>query len=116
MHVDRAARARQAHAFAAAPGWAATYRPDRHAPVEDIGTAIVFGRVGGHRPSLWPDGAGAERLHLDLRMGDLDEATERRHAVGTGPPDRRPGAGPWRALLDPEGRPFSLRPRPGAPL
>ncbi|MCX4095789.1 VOC family protein [Nocardia sp. alder85J] len=53
---------------------------------------------------------------LDETFGDeaVDEADRARVSIGAGRPDFQPGADRWRVLLDPDGRPFCLSPRPAA--
>ena len=82
--------------------------------VEGNGIKIGFGKVEGFRPAQWPDEAGVKRFHLDQQVDDLDEAAESRCAIGASQPDFQPGAGRWRVLLDPDGQPFCLSPRPAA--
>jgi predicted enzyme related to lactoylglutathione lyase len=114
VNIDSADPARLARFYAAALGWEVTYSDDSYGMVEGNGIKIGFGRIEGFRPPQWPDEAGAKRFHLDLQVDDLDEAAERLCAIGASQPDFQPGAGRWRVLLDPDGQPFCLNPRPAA--
>lgn len=114
LNIDSADPARLARFYAAALGWEVTYSDDSYGMVEGNGIKIGFGKVEGFRPAQWPDEACAKRFHLDLQVDDLDEATESLRAIGASQPDFQPGAGRWRVLLDPDGQPFCLSPRPAA--
>ncbi|MDT4893142.1 MAG: hypothetical protein QOE97_2177 [Pseudonocardiales bacterium] len=114
LNIDSADPARLARFYAAALGWEVTYSDDSYGMVEGNGIKIGFGKVEGFRSAQWPDEAAVKRFHLDLRVDDLDEATESLCAIGASQPDFQPGAGRWRVLLDPDGQPFCLSPRPAA--
>ena len=114
VNIDSADPAGQAKFYAAALGWEVTYSDDNYGMVEGDGTKIGFGKVDHFRPAPWPDEASAKRFHLDLQVDDLDDATERLCALGASQPDFQPGDGRWRVLLDPDGQPFCLVPRPAA--
>jgi hypothetical protein len=45
---------------------------------------------------------------------DLDDSTERLCALAASEPGFQPDAGRWRVLLDPDGQPFCLSPRPAS--
>ena len=114
VNIDSADPARLARFYAAALGWEVTYSDDSYGMVEGDGIKVGFGKIEGFQPAQWPDQAGAKRFHLDLQVDDLDEAAERLCAIGASQPDFQPGAGRWRVLLDPDGQPFCLSPRPAA--
>jgi predicted enzyme related to lactoylglutathione lyase len=114
VNIDSADPARLARFYAAALGWEVTYSDDSYGMVEGNGVKIGFGKIEGFRPAQWPDEAGVKRFHLDLQVDDLDEAAERLCAIGASQPDFQPGVGRWRVLLDPDGQPFCLSPRPAA--
>ena len=114
VNIDSADPARLARFYAAALGWEVTYSDDSYGMVEGNGIKIGFGKIEGFRRAQWPDEAGVKRFHLDLQVDDLDEATESLCAIGASQPDFQPGAGRWRVLLDPDGQPFCLSPRPAA--
>jgi hypothetical protein len=69
------------------------------------GLDIDFGRVPDAR-------TGKNRLHLDLRSTDLDEATRQAEALGATRADDVYAGGRWQVMRDPEGNEFCLlRPR-----
>jgi hypothetical protein len=115
VNIDSADPAGLARFYADALGWEVTYSDGDYGMVEGDGVRIGFGKIEGFQPVPWPDDAGAKRFHLDLRVDDLDEAAERLCAIGARQPDFQPGADRWRVLLDPDGRPFCLSPRPATP-
>ena len=112
VNIDSADPARLAHFYAAALGWEVTYSDENYGMVEGDGGKIGFGKIEAFRPAQWPDEAGTKRFHLDLQVDDLDEATASLCAIGASRPDFQPGADRWRVLLDPDGQPFCLSPRP----
>lgn len=114
LNIDSADPAKLARFYAAALGWEVTYSDESYGMVEGNGIKIGFGKIEGFRPAQWPDEAGVKRFHLDLQVDDLDQATESLCAIGASQPDFQPGAGRWRVLLDPDGQPFCLSPRPAA--
>lgn len=69
---------------------------------------LDFQRTANHQPPPWPDPAGPPRLHLDFRVGDLDEAEARLLALGAVRPEFQPGGDRFRVLLDPVGHPFCV--------
>ncbi len=85
--------------------------------LEDRDDWVVIGREPGMRelafqrptepqpPAAWP--GGSPRLHLDLHVDDVEEATEQVLARGA---TRAPGAPEtgYRVFLDPAGHPFCL--------
>ena len=111
-NIEGPVAARRARFYAAAPGWEVTHSDDGYGLVEVNGIRIGLGKLEGLPPSPWADVAGAKRLHLDLRVDHLDEASESRGALGASQPDFQAGAGRRRALLDTDGQPFCLRPGP----
>jgi len=114
VNIDSSDPARLARFYAEAFGWEVTYSDADYGMVEGDGLRIGFGRIEGFRPAQWPDESATKRFHLDLRVDDLDDATERLCALGASRPEFQPGADRWRVLLDPDGQPFCLSPRPAA--
>ena len=112
VNIDSADPARQARFYADAFGWEVTYSDADYGMVEGDGVRIGFGRIAGFRPATWPDESDSKRFHLDLRVDDLDGATERLCALGASLPEFQPGGDRWRVLLDPDGQPFCLCPPP----
>jgi len=114
FNIDCGNPAGLARFYAAALGWEVTYSDDNYGMVEGNGIKIGFGKIEGFQPTQWPDETGAKRFHLDLQVDDLDVAAESLCAIGATQPEFQPGAGRWRVLLDPDGQPFCLSPRPAA--
>ncbi len=114
VNIDSAEPARSAQFYAAALGWDVTYSDDNYGMVEGDGVTIGFGKVEAFQPVRWPDETSTKRFHFDLRVDDLDAAAATLCAAGASQPDFQPGADRWRVLLDPDGRPFCLSPRPAA--
>jgi predicted enzyme related to lactoylglutathione lyase len=114
LNIDSADPARLAQFYAGALGWEVTYSDDSYGMVEGNGIKIGFGKAEGFLPAQWPDEACVKRFHLDLQVDDLDDATDTLCAIGASQPDFQPGGGRWRVLLDPDGQPFCLSPRPAA--
>jgi catechol 2,3-dioxygenase-like lactoylglutathione lyase family enzyme len=114
VNIDSADPARLARFYAAALGLEVTYSDDSYGMVEGHGIKIGFGKIEEFRPAQWPDETGTKRFHLDMQVDDLDEATASLCSIGASRPDFQPGADRWRVLLDPDGQPFCLSPRPAA--
>lgn len=112
VNIDSSDPARQAQFYATALGWTVTYSDENYGMIEGDGVKIGFGKIEGFRPAQWPDQTNAKRFHLDLRVDDLDEATTALCALGASRPEFQPGDGRWVVLLDPDGQPFCLSPRP----
>jgi catechol 2,3-dioxygenase-like lactoylglutathione lyase family enzyme len=86
--------------------------------VKELDGWVVIGRGGTRElafqrperwvpPPLWPDPLGAPRLHLDVRVDDIEAAQVSVLALGA---TRAPGAPEtgYRVFLDPVGHPFCL--------
>lgn len=54
--------------------------------------------------------AGKNRLHLDLRVADLESATQEALSLGASLADDVYDGGRWQVLRDPEGNEFCLLP------
>ncbi|CAM3283108.1 VOC family protein [Stackebrandtia soli] len=90
-------------------GWTVAYEDDDAVMLtRDDGPALGFGRVDDYTPPPWPDPEGRKQFHLDLAVGDFDEAQARCVELGATIPDFQPGGDRWRVLLDPAGHPFCL--------
>lgn len=77
-------------------------------PQAGPGARISCHRVTDYRPPGWGDGTGAQQLHLDVLVDDLDAAVAGAVALGARPlsPVYRPDDAPWRVMLAPQGHPF----------
>jgi catechol-2,3-dioxygenase len=76
--------------------------------VDEGGRALSFQTAPEHRPPRFPDPAGSQQFHLDIRVDDVDEAERRILDLGaTRVPDARED-GSFRVYRDPAGHPFCL--------
>ena len=67
---------------------------------------VMFQQIADHRRPRWPDPARPQQLHLDIVVGDPDEAERAALELGA---TRLPGDGEnWRVYADPHGHPFCL--------
>jgi predicted enzyme related to lactoylglutathione lyase len=70
------------------------------------GQQVMFQQVADHRRPRWPDPAYPQQVHLDITVGDADEAERAALDLGA---TRLPGDGEnWRVYADPHGHPFCL--------
>ena len=85
-----------------------TYEGPEGAMIGDGGRQpVMFQQVAELPPRRrWPDPAYPQQLHLDITVGDLDEAEQARWSWA------RPGCPAtgenWRVYADPHGHPFCL--------
>ena len=91
-------------------GWEITHSEDEYAMISDGSVGIGFGRIDGYQAPAWPDETSTKRYHLDLRVDDLEKATQRCLELGAGLPEFQPDGERWRVLTDPAGHPFCLCP------
>jgi catechol 2,3-dioxygenase-like lactoylglutathione lyase family enzyme len=77
----------------------------------DLDRRVMIQQVQGpYAPPRWPDPAYPQQCHLDVTVGDLDEAEPRALAAGA---TRLSAGGPyWRVFADPAGHPFCLLVKP----
>jgi predicted enzyme related to lactoylglutathione lyase len=72
----------------------------------ESGPRVMFQQVPEHRRPRWPDPAYPQQVHLDITVGDADEAERAVLDLGA---TRLPGDGEnWRVYADPHGHPFCL--------
>jgi catechol 2,3-dioxygenase-like lactoylglutathione lyase family enzyme len=69
---------------------------------------LAFQLAPGHRPPPWPEPGGAQQLHLDFAVDDLDAGELAVLAIGARKTDVQPEPTTWRVYLDPAGHPFCL--------
>ncbi|HTY72948.1 MAG TPA: VOC family protein [Actinomycetes bacterium] len=81
------------------PGWA-----DIRA---DYGQCISFQQVRDYSRPAWPTQHGAQQMHLDVVVDDLDAAEVAVLELGASKHDHQPGTS-FRVFLDPAGHPFCL--------
>lgn len=70
---------------------------------------LVFQQADGYVPPVWPPADDSQRtmIHLDVQVGDLDDAVADAVALGARVADLQPQDN-VRVLLDPAGHPFCL--------
>jgi predicted enzyme related to lactoylglutathione lyase len=73
------------------------------------GAFFVFQQADGYQPPVWPPVAGEQRpmMHLDVQVGDLDEAQAEAIDLGAKLADHQPQPN-VRVMVDPVGHPFCL--------
>ena len=67
---------------------------------------LAFQYAPDLRPPQWPDPDHPQQMHLDVTVGDLEQAEKKAIALGA---QRLPGSGAhFRVYSDPSGHPFCL--------
>jgi catechol-2,3-dioxygenase len=93
-------------------GWTQTYADDEWISLATgDGWKIGLQYAPDHVPPRWPDPEHPQQAHLDLRVPELDTATDRAVALGATPLRRDDGR---HTLADPAGHPFDLCLKTGA--
>jgi catechol 2,3-dioxygenase-like lactoylglutathione lyase family enzyme len=72
------------------------------------GPTLAFQHVPDHQPPTWPEPPGAQQLHLDFLVADLEEGERAVLELGARRADVQPDPGSFRVYLDPAGHPFCL--------
>ena len=85
-----------------------TDEPDWVTITEPSGRRLSFQTSPEHRPPMFPDPAGSQQLHLDIRVDDIEDAHRKVLALGaTRVPDAiEPNS--FRVFRDPAGHTFCL--------
>jgi catechol-2,3-dioxygenase len=92
--------------YAELAGWTQAHADDEWVTLTTgDGWRIAIQYAPDHTPPRWPDPEYPQQAHLDLRVPDLDAATERAIAAGATPLRRNDA---WHTLADPAGHPFDL--------
>ncbi|HEY8452067.1 MAG: VOC family protein [Micromonosporaceae bacterium] len=87
-------------------GWTQSYADDEWITMTaDDGWRVAFQHAPDHVPPRWPDPARPQQAHLDLRVPDLEAASERAQELGATVLRRNER---WHTLADPAGHPFDL--------
>lgn len=73
----------------------------------DDGQRISFQLVEGYQPPTWPSTTSPQQMHLDVLVGDLDDAGAAVVELGATQHEHQPGSS-FRVFLDPAGHPFCL--------
>ena len=85
-----------------------TEEPDWVTIVEDGGRKVSFQTSPEHRPPAFPDPAGSQQLHIDIRVDDVDEAERQVLELGATRVQGAQEDGSFRVFRDPDGHPFCL--------
>jgi catechol 2,3-dioxygenase-like lactoylglutathione lyase family enzyme len=75
---------------------------------DDDGRRVSFQRAPDHQPPRFPDPAGSQQMHLDVRVADVDEAERRVLALGATRVRDAHEDRDFRVLRDPAGHTFCL--------
>lgn len=75
---------------------------------DPTGRRLAFQRAPEHRPPTFPDPAGSQQFHLDIRVDDVDDAEDQVLALGATRVPDAPGEDDFRVYRDPAGHPFCL--------
>lgn len=80
------------------------------APDGVTGPALNFEYDRNYRRPVWPSEPGRQipTVHLDIGVGDLDEAQAWSVRCGARPASYQPSPDRHRVMIDPEGHPFCL--------
>lgn len=81
-----------------------------YAQASVLGSTLNFQTVEGYTRPQWPGQAQPQQYHLDLRVGDLEAASDHARSLGASVADTQPEGATWRVMLDPDGHPFCLCP------
>nr|WP_296063835.1 VOC family protein [uncultured Actinoplanes sp.] len=88
-----------------------TYEGDGMAMIgEDGAQPVLFQQIGDYQAPRWPDPAYPQQFHLDVTVGDVEEAEAAvlrigATSLGSG---SETGEDKWRVYADPAGKPFCL--------
>jgi catechol-2,3-dioxygenase len=89
-------------------GRVVTEKDDWVTIVDPGGRRLSFQTSPDHQPPRFPDPAGSQQFHLDVRVDDVDEAERQVLELGaTSVPDADED-GDFRVFRDPAGHPFCL--------
>ncbi|WP_166140037.1 VOC family protein [Nocardioides ochotonae] len=81
-----------------------------YAQASVLGATLNFQTVQDYTRPQWPGQDQPQQYHLDLRVGDLEGASDHARSLGASIADTQPEGATWRVMLDPDGHPFCLCP------
>lgn len=110
--IDASDAARLAQFYADLTGGEVTgvYPEYGYAAASVLGTTLNFQTVADFSRPQWPGQEHPQQFHLDLRVADLDAATELALGLGAAVAPEQPADATWRVMTDPDGHPFCLCP------
>ena len=85
-----------------------TERPDWVTITDDAGRKLSFQTSPEHAPPRFPDPAGAQQFHLDVRVDDVAAAERQVLELGATRVPEADEDGEFRVYRDPAGHPFCL--------
>ncbi|GAB1513077.1 VOC family protein [Actinophytocola sp. KF-1] len=85
-----------------------TEEPDWVTIVDSAGRKVSFQTSPEHRPPEFPDPAGSQQLHLDVRVADPEAAEAKVLALGATRVRDAHEDSTFRVFRDPDGHPFCL--------
>ncbi|MQW76686.1 VOC family protein [Nocardioides sp. dk4132] len=81
-----------------------------YAQASVLGSTLNFQTVEGYTRPQWPGQDQPQQYHLDLRVTDLEGASDHARSLGASVAEEQPEGATWRVMLDPDGHPFCLCP------
>ena len=76
--------------------------------ITDGAQTLALMRVADYVAPTWPAPGQLQQMHLDVSVGDLDDAERRAVALGARLAEHQQDPARWRVLFDPAGHPFCL--------
>ena len=76
--------------------------------ITDGAHILAMMRVADYVPPTWPGPGQDKQMHLDVSVGDLDDAVARAERLGARQAEHQAQPTLWRVMLDPVGHPFCL--------
>lgn len=90
-------------------GWPVGHRSDGWIELDSGGGhTLAFQLAPGHQPPPWPQPDGAQQVHLDFLVDDLDAGEQAVLDIGADKTDVQPAPESFRVFRDPAGHPFCL--------
>jgi len=112
LTVDTSDAGRLAQFYADLTGGEVTgvYPEYGYAQASVLGSTLNFQTVEGYTRPQWPGQDQPQQYHLDLRVTDLESASDHARSLGATVAETQPEGATWRVMLDPDGHPFCLCP------
>ena len=76
--------------------------------ITDGAQTLALMRVADYVAPTWPAPGQLQQMHLDVSVGDLDDAERQAVALGARLAEHQQNPALWRVLFDPAGHPFCL--------
>lgn len=75
---------------------------------DPAGRRLAFQLAPHYEPPLFPDPRGSQQFHLDVQVGDIEDAESKVLALGATRVNNAVGEDGFRVYRDPAGHPFCL--------